>query len=122
MIKAAVFPAETNVPDSFPICACRLTALTQVSIFAEHLGNTADLIVYEIWQLVDCASQPENPPPFCGVIDRMLDEFETEVRQQGLIFGRIEACMVQRISPIRAHCLAMTKAGIEHQNSGWRRR
>jgi hypothetical protein len=29
--------------------------------------------------------------------------------------------MVQRIAPIRAHCLAMTKAGIENQNSGWRR-
>jgi hypothetical protein len=51
----------------------------------------------------------------------MLNEFETEMRQQGLIFGRIEACMVQRIASIRAHSLAMTKAGIEHQNGGWRR-
>jgi hypothetical protein len=25
--------------------------------------------------------QPENPATLCGVIDRMLDEFETELRQ-----------------------------------------
>ena len=28
--------------------------------------------------------------------------------------------MVQRIASIKADCLAMIKAGIEHQNSGWR--
>jgi hypothetical protein len=28
--------------------------------------------------------------------------------------------MVQRITSIRANSLAMIKAGIEHQNSGWR--
>jgi hypothetical protein len=32
---------------------------------------------------MDCASQPENPTTFCRVIDRMLDEFETEVRKHG---------------------------------------
>jgi hypothetical protein len=48
----------------------------------------------------------------------MLDGFETEVRQQGLVFQRIEACVIEGIASIRAHCLAMTKAGIEHENSG----
>ena len=28
--------------------------------------------------------------------------------------------MVQRIASIRADCLTVIKAGIEHQNSGWR--
>ena len=48
----------------------------------------------------------------------MLDEFETEVRQQGLVFQGVEACVIEGIASIPAHCLAMTKTGIEHENGG----
>jgi|HubBroStandDraft_1064217.scaffolds.fasta_scaffold231422_2 hypothetical protein len=61
---------------------------------------------------MDRAGQPENPTTRCGVIDRMLDEFEAEGRQQGLVFSGIEACMVQRIASVRSYGLAMTKTGI----------
>src|ERR1700761_5310653 len=50
----------------------------------------------------------------------MFDELKTGRRQQSLIFGGIEARMVERIAPIRADRLAAAWAGVEHQNGAGR--
>ena len=55
-------------------------------------------------------------PPFAGSLTECSMSSKPESANKAS-FGRIEACMVQRTAPIRAHCFAMTKAGIEHQNS-----
>src|SRR5450755_4686554 len=67
------------------------------------------------------ASQPENAATFGRVIDRVLDEFKAEIRQKSLIFGVIEARMIQRITSIRADGFAVTKARVEHKNGATRR-
>lgn len=50
----------------------------------------------------------------------MRHHIETESIQQGLVFRRIQAGVVELLSAIRTDRLAMARTGIEHQESGRR--
>jgi hypothetical protein len=51
----------------------------------------------------------------------VLDQFKTAIRQQGLVFASVKTRVMEGIASIRADGLAAAKAGVKHQNRGWRR-
>jgi hypothetical protein len=63
---------------------------------------------------VNSPSEPENSSAFRRIVDRMLDQFETDASQESFVFGGIEACVVKRIASIGTHSFALREAGVEH--------
>src|SRR4051794_31192434 len=61
-------------------------------------------------------TKPNRPPPGPHVIDGVCDHLESELIQQSLVFGGVQACMIQGVAAILADAFAVVRAAVEHQH------
>ena len=93
---------------------CRYSAGMTVSCQRKSLRRMYGL---KRCSAMNCPSEPENSPASRRIVDRMLDQFETDASQESFIFGGIEARVVKRIAWIGTHGFALREAGVEHQHA-----